>query len=33
MIVIFYLNESKGLSDESIKPPITSEKMLNPSVD
>ena len=25
--------ESKGLSDESIKPPSTSNKMLNPSVD
>ena len=25
--------KSKGLSDESIKPPTTSNKMLNPSVD
>ena len=24
--------KSKGLSDESIRPPSTSEKMLNPSV-
>ena len=25
--------KSKGLSDESIKPPTTSNKMLNPSLD
>ena len=25
--------KSKGLSDESIKPPTTSNKMVNPSID
>ena len=25
--------KSKGLSDESVKPPTTSNKMLNPSLD
>ena len=33
MIVIFYRGNLKGLSDESIKPPSTSNKMLNTSVD
>ena len=33
MIVYILLWKSKGLSDESIKPPTTSNKMLNPSLD
>ena len=32
MIVRFYHENLKGLSDESIKSPSTSNKMLNPSV-
>ena len=33
MIVIFLSWKSKGLSVESIKPPTTSNKLLNPSLD
>ena len=33
MIVIFLSWKSKGLSDESTKPPTTSNKLLNPSLD
>ena len=33
MIVIFYHGNLKGLSDESIKPFTTSNKIFNPSLD
>ena len=33
LFLIFYHVISKGLSNESIKPPTTSNKILNPSVD
>ena len=33
LVLIFYHVISKGLSNESIKPPTTSNKILNPSVD
>ena len=33
LMIVIFCHGFKGLSDESIKPPTTSNKMLNPSVD